>query len=47
VLDAEFLPFEKNLYIVVADGDEDLQVLQYDNEGVFIYMTQQDADTRN
>ena len=33
VVDAEFLPFEKSLYIVVADGDENLQVLEYDNEG--------------
>lgn len=35
VVDAEFLPYEKHLYIVVADGDENLQVLEYDNEGMF------------
>ena len=33
VVDADFLPHEKHLYIVVADGDENLQVLEYDNEG--------------
>jgi cleavage and polyadenylation specificity factor subunit 1 len=32
VIDADFLPFEKHLYIIVADGNEKLQVLEYDNE---------------
>ncbi|KIW07498.1 uncharacterized protein PV09_01463 [Verruconis gallopava] len=32
VVDADFLPFEKHLYFIVADGDENIQVLEYDNE---------------
>ncbi|KAF2636376.1 protein CFT1 [Massarina eburnea CBS 473.64] len=30
VLSGEFLPFEKNLHIIIADADMNLQVLQYD-----------------
>lgn len=29
---AEFLPFEENLHIIVADSDMNLQVLQFDPE---------------
>lgn len=31
-LAAEFLPFEKQLHIIVADADMNLQVLQFDPE---------------
>lgn len=30
VMAADFLPFEKQLHIVVADADMNLQVLQFD-----------------
>lgn len=30
VLAGEFLPFEKQLFIVIADADMNLQILQYD-----------------
>src|SRR4051812_45663788 len=32
VLAAEFLPFEQQLYVIIADADENLQVLQFDPE---------------
>ncbi|KAF2266034.1 protein CFT1 [Lojkania enalia] len=32
VLAAEFLPFEKQLHVIVADADNNLQVLQFDPE---------------
>jgi cleavage and polyadenylation specificity factor subunit 1 len=32
VLAADFLPFEKQLHIIVADADMNLQVLQFDPE---------------
>lgn len=32
VMAAEFLPHEKQLYLMVADGDCNLHVLQYDPE---------------
>jgi cleavage and polyadenylation specificity factor subunit 1 len=32
VMAAEFLPFEKQLHIIVADADNNLQVLQFDPE---------------
>ncbi|KAF2001233.1 hypothetical protein P154DRAFT_619566 [Amniculicola lignicola CBS 123094] len=32
VMTAEFLPFEKQLHMIVADGDMNLQVLQFDPE---------------
>lgn len=32
VMSAEFLPHGKQLYILIADGDKNLQVLQYDPE---------------
>ena len=31
----EFLPFDEQLHIVVADADMNLQVLQYDPESMF------------
>ena len=34
VLAAEFLPWEKNLYILTADGDSNLHVFQYDHENL-------------
>lgn len=30
VLAGEFLPFEKQLFIIIADADMNLQILQYD-----------------
>lgn len=30
VMGAEFLPFEKQLHMVIADADMNLQVLQFD-----------------
>lgn len=30
VLNAEFLPFEKQLYIIIADADCNIHVLQFD-----------------
>jgi cleavage and polyadenylation specificity factor subunit 1 len=33
VVTADFLPDGKRLYILVADGDSNLHVLQYDPEG--------------
>jgi cleavage and polyadenylation specificity factor subunit 1 len=35
VLAGEFLPFEKQLHIVMADADMNLQVLQYDPDSAF------------
>lgn len=32
VVSAEFLPHEKNLFILVADGECNLHILQYDPE---------------
>jgi cleavage and polyadenylation specificity factor subunit 1 len=32
VIAAEFLPFEKQLHIIVADAEMNLQVLQFDPE---------------
>lgn len=31
----EFLPFDEQLHIIVADADMNLQVLQYDPESMF------------
>ena len=31
----EFLPFDEQLHIIVADADMNLQVLQYDPESLF------------
>jgi cleavage and polyadenylation specificity factor subunit 1 len=36
VLAADFLPDGRKLYVVVADGDCNLHVLQYDPEGASI-----------
>jgi cleavage and polyadenylation specificity factor subunit 1 len=35
VLAAEFLPYEKQLYIIIADVDGKLHVMQYDPERKF------------
>ena len=32
VLGAEFLPFDKQLHLVIADADMNLQILQFDPE---------------
>jgi hypothetical protein len=34
VITAEFLPFEKQLHMIVADADMNLQVLQFDPESL-------------
>lgn len=31
----EFLPFDEQLHVVVADADMNLQILQYDPESMF------------
>ena len=36
VLAAEFLPFESQLHIIIADADMNLQVLQFDPESTSI-----------
>jgi cleavage and polyadenylation specificity factor subunit 1 len=36
VMAAEFLPQEKQLYILIADADKNIHVLQYDPESKFI-----------
>jgi succinylglutamate desuccinylase len=35
VIAAEFLPHEKQLYILIADADKNIHVLQYDPESEF------------
>jgi hypothetical protein len=35
IMAAEFLPHEKQLYILVADADKNIQVFQYDPESKF------------
>lgn len=35
VLAAEFLPHEKNLFMLAADADKNIHVLQYDPESKF------------
>lgn len=32
ILNAEFLPFDKQLFIILADADCNIHVLQYDPE---------------
>lgn len=39
VVTAEFLPDGSKLYILVADSDCNLHVLQYDPEGTFQHQT--------
>ena len=36
VMAAEFLPHEKQLYMLAADADKNLNVLQYDPESKFM-----------
>lgn len=36
---AEFLPFEQQLHIIVADADMNIQVLQFDPESTFPYLS--------
>lgn len=36
VMAAEFLPYEKQLYILVGDADKNIHVLQYDPESGLI-----------
>ena len=35
VLAADFMPFEKQLHIIVADADMNLQVLQFDPDSTY------------
>ncbi len=35
VLGADFLPFEKQLFLVITDADLNIQVLQYDPDSTF------------
>lgn len=37
VIAAEFLPHEKQLYIIVGDADKNIHVLQYDPESKFAH----------
>lgn len=41
VIAAEFLPYEKQLHIIVADAEMNLQVLQFDPESVCLPLYEQ------
>lgn len=48
VIAADFLPDGKRLYMVVADADSDLYILQYDPEGTTsIQLLQSAGEVKN